>query len=190
MNYEVDYKERMMSYFPQVISMIKEFQVIVDTEAPELSNIHNEMNNVLDNAYLHTMNEERIRQWEEILDINVLSDSTIEDRRDVIIARLRGQGKLNSALINTIVNTFTGGSANSWVENSILHVEVTPPPGNKEYKFENIERELQNKVPAHLGLSVIRNYYTWGEVTTTVKTWGDVKNTFGTWEEVLLYVAS
>ena len=190
MNYEVDYKERMMSYFPQVISMIKEFQVIVDTESPELSDIHGEMNEVLNNAYLHTMNEERIAQWEKILDIGTSSNATIENRRDVIIARLRGQGKLNSALINTIVNTFTGGSANSWVENSVLHVEVTPPPGDKQYRFEDIERELRNKVPAHLGLSVIRNYYTWGEVAETNATWNDVKNKFGTWEEVLLYVAS
>lgn len=190
MNYTVNYKERMMSYFPQVISAIKEFQAIVDSESPELDGIHNEVNNVLNNAYLFTMDEERIAQWEKILDINVVSGSTINDRRDVIIARLRGQGKLNTSLINTIVNTFTGGSANSWVANSVLHVEVTPPPGNKEYKFENIERELKNKVPCHLGLDVVRNYYTWGEVTNMVTTWDDVKTTFDTWEDVLLYVAS
>ena len=190
MNYTVDYKTRMMSYYPQVISAIKEFQVIVDSEYPELSNAHNEVNEVLDNAYLLTMNEERIAQWEKILDINVLSNSTIEDRRDVIIARLRGQGKLNTELINTIVHTFTGGSANSWVENSVLHVEVTPPPGDKQYKFENIERELKNKVPSHLGLSIIRNYYTWGEVKESAKTWTTVKSTFDKWEDVLLHVAS
>lgn len=190
MNYPVNYKERMMSYFPQVISAIKEFQLIIDSEYPELNDIHVEINKVLNNSYLFTMDEERITQWEDILDINVLADSTIEDRRDVIIARLRGQGKLNTTLINTIVNTFTGGSANSWVENSVLHVEVTPPPGNKQYKFENIEIELKNKVPAHLGLEVIRNYYTWGEVVETVTTWGDVNDTFDTWEDVLLYVAS
>lgn len=190
MNYTIDYKERMISYFPEVIRTIKEFKAIIDSEYPEFNDIHTEVGNTLDNAYLLTMDEERIAQWEKILDINILSDSTIEDRRDVIVARLRGQGKLNTALINTIVNTFTGGSANSWVENSVLHVEVTPPPGNKQYKFENIERELQNKVPTHLGLDVVRNYYTWGEVAEIVTTWDDVKNTFATWEDVLLYVAS
>ena len=114
----------------------------------------------------------------------------MEDRRDVIIARIRGQGKLNTEMINTIVNTFTGGSAKSWIEDSTLYVEITPPPGNKQYKFENIERELQNKVPLHLGLSVIRNYYTWDDIKKTNNTWGNVKNKFTTWEDVLLHVPS
>lgn len=190
MNYTIDYRERMMGYFPQVISVIKEFQAIVDSEYPELDTLNNESNDVLNNAYLLSMGEERIAQWEKILDINIVDDSTLEDRRDVIIARLRGQGKLNTTLINAIVNTFTGGSANSWVENSVLHVEVTPSPNNKQYKFENIERELKNKVPTHLGLEVMRNYYTWGEVIEIATTWDDVKSTFNTWEDVLLYVAS
>lgn len=190
MNYEVDYKERMINYYPPVIQKILDFQVIIDSEYPELSNIHDEMSVVLDNSFLFTMTEERIAQWEKMLDINVSSDSTLEDRRDVIIARLRGQGKLNTESINTIVNTFTGGSAKSWVKDSTLYVEITPPPNNKQYKFENIERELQNKVPSHLGLEVMRNYYSWGEVTEDGITWGDVKNNFETWEDVLLYVAS
>lgn len=190
MDYIVDYKERMIGYYPPVISAIREFQAIIDSESPELSNIHDEMSGVLDNSYLLTMDEERLTQWEKMLNIPIVDDSTLQDRRDVIVARLRGQGKLNSALINTIVNTFTGGSANSWVEDSTLYVEVTPSPDNKQYKFENIEHELQNKVPSHLGLEVIRNYYTWGEVTEDVTTWGDVENNFNTWEDVLLYVAS
>lgn len=190
MNYEVDYKERMINYYPPVIQDISDFKAIIDSEYPELSNVHDEMGEVLDNSFLFTMTEERISQWEKMLDINVSSDSTLENRRDVIIARLRGQGKLNTELINAIVNTFTGGSAISWVEDSTLHVEITPPPDNKQYRFEDIERELQNKVPSHLGLEVIRNYYSWGEVTKDVTTWNDVKNNFNNWEDVLLYVAS
>lgn len=190
MNYEVNYKERMMNYYPPVIGAIKEFQGIVDVEAPELSNLHGEMSVVLDNSFLQTMSEERIKQWEDVLKIKPLYGSTIEDRRDVIIARLRGQGKLNTASINNIVNTFTGGTANSWVKNGVLHVEVTPPPNNKQYRFENIESELRNKVPCHLALSVTRNYYSWCEITEDVQTWNDVKTNFDTWEDVLLYVAS
>lgn len=186
----VDYKERMLDYYPPVIKSIGDFQAIIDSEYPEIDELHVSMNEVLDNAYMLTMDEGRLTQWENVLNINVLPDSTLDDRRDVVIARLRGQGKLNTETINSIVNTFTGGSANSWIENSVLHVEITPPPNNKQYKFENIENELKNKVPSHLGLVVVRNYYTWGELKDTNPTWNDVKNNFDTWEDVLLYVES
>jgi hypothetical protein len=81
-----------------------------------------------------------------------------------VIARILGQGKLNTENINKIVNVFTGGTANSWVKNNTLYVEVTPPPTSKDYLFVNLKQELQRKIPAHLGFRVERNYFTWGQV--------------------------
>jgi hypothetical protein len=105
-----------------------------------------------------------------------------------VIARIRGQGKLNTNLINVIVNTFTGGSAISWVENNVLYVEVTPPPNNKQYRFENVEQELSKKVPAHLGFQVSRNYYTWEDIKRNHTNWGEVKDNLESWESVYLFV--
>ena len=181
------YQERMLGYYPQVIQAILEFRGIVDAEAPEFEVLAEANWRGIDDAYLTTMSEERVKQWEAILGIQPLEDSTVEDRRDTIIARIRGQGKLNTDLINTIVKTFTGGTANSWVKDSVLYVEITPPPESKQYKFENIEQELRLKVPAHLGFKISRNYYSWTDVIVAHPTWQDIKNGFDTWEEVLLF---
>lgn len=182
------YKYRMCNYYPQVIQNILEFQAIIDSEYPEIDRLHTAANDVLSDAYLQTMSEDRISQWEQILSIRPVSDSTIEDRRETIIARIRGQGKLNSEMINLIVNTFTGGTANSYIRDGNLCVEITPPPQNKSYKFTNVEQELKNKVPAHLRLKVSRNYYTWEETKNKCSTWGDVNSSFDKWEDVLLFV--
>jgi hypothetical protein len=182
------YRERMIGYYPQVIQSILEFRAIVDGEYPEIKALSDANEQALNDAYLSTMGEERIKQWESVLGITPLDGSTVEDRREVIIARIRGQGKLNTALINKIVNTFTGGTANSWIEDSVLYIEITPPPENKSYRFENVEQELKLKVPAHLGIQVKRNYYTWEEICNTNLDWQSVKDTFGKWEDVLLFV--
>lgn len=186
--YREMYRERMNGYYPQVLQSILEFKAIIDSESLEFNELTKERENVLSNAYLSTMDETRIGQWESILDIRPIEGSSIEDRRDTIIARIRGQGKLNTALINTIVNTFTGGTANAWVEDNTLYVEITPPPNNKQYQFANVEQELRNKVPAHLGFVVSRNYYTWEETKAECATWQDVKSTFNKWDDVLLFV--
>ncbi len=182
------YRERMNSYYPQVIQAILEFQAIIDAEYPEFEKLEEGNNKAISDAYLLTMTEDRVKEWENLLGIVPIEGSSIEDRRETVTARIRGQGKLNSELINIIVGTFTGGTANAWVEDSTLYVEITPPPTNKQYLFENVERELANKVPAHLGFKVSRNYYNWNEIKTRFDTWGDVKSNFGTWEDVYLFV--
>ena len=180
------YQERMNSYYPQVIQSIAEFQAIINSEYPEFEELSESGTRVIDDAYLTTMSESRVEQWENILGIKPIEDSTVSDRRDTIVARIRGQGKLNTELINSIVNAFTGGSAKSYIKDSILYVEITPPKENKQFQFANVEQELGLKVPAHLGLKVDRNYYEWYEVKGDNPTWQDVKNNFGTWENVYL----
>ena len=182
------YRERMNSYYPQIIQAITEFQAIIDGEYPEIESIVDSTENVLNDAYLIGMSEDRIKQWETMLGIKPIAGSSVSDRRETIIARIRGQGKLNTELINIIVGTFTGGTATSWVKDGVLYVEITPPPNNKQYQFLNVEQELKNKVPAHLGLQVSRNYYTWEEIENTCRTWADVESRFGKWEDVLLFI--
>ena len=147
----------MNSYYPQVIQAILEFKAIIDGEYPEFETLSDGKDRVVEDAYLLTMSEERITQWEKLLGIRPIEGSSVSDRRETIIARIREQGKLNTELINSIVNAFTGGTAKSWVEDSVLYVEITPPPGNKSLQFPNVEQELRIQVPAHLNLRVSRN---------------------------------
>lgn len=181
------YGRRMLGYYPNVIRAIKEFQAIVSAEYPEIEDLHGCQEEVLNDAYLTTMGAERIKEWEKCLNITPLSNSTLENRRDTIIARIRGQGKLNTALINSIVNAFTGGTANSYIQDSVLYVEITPPPDNKQYQFADVAQELLKKVPAHLGLHVERKYGSWNDIKD-FGTWQDIKDDLGTWSEVLIYV--
>ena len=183
------YRDRMINYYPTVVSAITEFQAIIDAEYPIFEKLEKDRQQVINDAYLTTMGETRIAQWEQILGITPLADSSVEDRRDTIIARIRGQGKLNTDTINAIVNTFTGGTALSWVENSTLYVEITPPPENKSYRFENVEQELKKKIPAHLGFNVTRNYYEWQDVLDNQILWQDVYD-LGEWEKIYLRTAS
>jgi hypothetical protein len=184
----IDSKNRMFNYYPKVIQTILEFKAITDHEGQELNDLRLGLDDLISNAYLGTMLEDRIILWESMLGIKPLDGTTFEDRRETVIARIRGQGKLNTELIDKIVNVFTGGTANSWIEDSVLYVEITPPSDNKQFIFENVEQELKNKIPAHLGLKVSRNYYTWGEVKDNHATWGDVKTEFDSWKSVYIFI--
>lgn len=179
---------RMLDYYPHVIKIIQEFKAITCVEGFEIDFLTSDIDVIINEAYLTTMGESRIKQWEKKLGLVASTDDSIEDRRDKIIATIRGNGKLNTELINSIVGAFTHGTAVSYIEDSTLYVKIQPPVGNKQYKFANVEQALRPKVPAHLGLVVIRDYATWGEVKDNFASWTAISNA-DNWESIALYVA-
>lgn len=181
------YRNRMINYYPNIVKQIKEIQGIVDAEYPEFCELDTEREVVLTNAWLSTMDESRILEWEQILHITPLEDSTLQDRREVIIARIFGGFKLNTQSIENIVHMFTNGYAGSWFKDSTIYVIVYPPQGNKQYKFENVEAELMRRKPAHLNMIVDRGYPYWQDIYDYMDDWQDVMDTCETWDDVKMY---
>lgn len=180
--------ERMLNYYPQVVQQILEFQALIKSEGFEIDFLKSDIQLLVNEAYLTKMGKERVASWEKALGMYYSTGDTLQDRQDAIVARIRGQGKLNTESINAIVDAFTGGTAVSYIKNSVLHVKISPPPENKQFKFDNVKRELAKKVPAHLGLEVMRNYATWGEIKNNFYDWNRV-NQLASWEELSLWVA-
>lgn len=177
-------QDRMKSYYPPVVIGIKDIEAIVDAEFPEFETLNDSQMQLIYDKYLvrGEVSEDRIRAWEAELNMSVTAEATMGDRRDAVVARLRGGNKLNTASISAIVNAFTGGTAISYFENSTIYVGIQPPPGNKQYIFTNVESELERLKPAHLGLSVYRTYRTWAEAKDIFQTWADMTSV--TWADV------
>ena len=178
----------MLDYYPYVVKIIQEFKAITCVEGFEIDFLTSDVDIIINEAYLTTMGESRIKQWEQKLGLVSSVEDSIEDRRDKIIAVIRGNGKLNTALINSIVSAFTNGTAESYVEDSTLYVKIQPPVGNKQYRFVNVEQALKPKVPAHLGLVVTRDYATWGEIKDNFASWETIYN-LDEWSDLLLFRA-
>lgn len=192
-DYTIDYNEQMLDYYPEVIKAIREFQMLIKTQSLEVEEMHSELTKILENAYIGTADESTIVKWEKMLGIapspqgDFDTETWLEDRRSTIAARLYNPEKLNTQSISDIVKIFTGGTAMSYFQDGIIYIYISPPKDNKKYRFENVEREISKKIPAHLSFLVTRQYYTWLQTKENNSTWEDVKNKFNTWEEVSLW---
>lgn len=180
--------ERMWNYYPEIIKKIKEFPAMVQAKCPEMGFLSKERVKILNNAWMLTMDETRVKQWERLLGIVPLPDSTLEDRRETIAARVYGGYKLNTESIRAIVNIFTQSGCRSYFRDSTIYVIIYPPSGDKTYKFENIENELWRRVPAHLNLNVSRSYSTWGDVNNHHASWNTLYNEYNNWEDVYFWL--
>lgn len=174
----------MNSYYPEVIRAIDEFKAIIDGEYPEFEDLSAARDEVLNNAYLTTMGEDRIAEWEKVLNLTPVAGSTIDNRRDSVIAAIRGNGKLNTKMIETIVGTFTGGTVESWIIDDVLYVKIYPPSYDKVYDFDAVVNAITVKLPAHLSAFIYRNYSAWEGVKEYAVTWGGVSEKFSTWRDV------
>lgn len=190
-DYNINYNEHMLSYYPEVIKAIREFTALIEPQSLQVSEINDELSKILLNAYVIDADEETVAKWEAILGIVPLPqgeddfETYLADRKETILARLYNTQKLNSTSISEIVRIFTGGTAVSYFKDNTIHVFISPPKANKQYKFSNVEQELRKKIPAHLALSVGVNYKEWSEINDG-STWGDVATTYGNWGEVLV----
>lgn len=180
----------MYEYWPLVVQIIVDFQIVIASEYPEFEMAWAAKDAVLENAYLFTMDENRTTEWETILRLGHDESDSLEQRRDAVIARLRGMGKLNTESINRIVNAFTGGTAESYVENSTLYVWVIPPKESRAYKFKSIEDEIAMRKPAHLGLNVSRRFQTWNDVKSNCSTWQVESNKYNTWNDTFYDISN
>lgn len=187
---EVNYNERMLSYYPEVIKAIQEFQALISTQSLEVEEMRNHLTKIIGESYVSTADEYRLSQWEKLLGItppafgfNDKLNDWLTSRRDTILARLYRVEKLTAKTIADIVKIFTGGECVSYFKDGVIYVLISPPKEAKQYNFESVERELQNKIPAHLLLQVQRNYLSWGQVKDKYSDWEAVSD-IGTWEEI------
>lgn len=194
----IDYNEQMLNYYPEVIKSIREFQGLIATQSLQVEEMHEALVKILGNSYISTSDETRIVEWEKMLGITPLpqgednEETWLKDRRETILARLYSTPKLNSKSISDIVSIFTGGGAESYFSpsDSTIVIRIRPPKGSKQYKFQNVEQELRNKIPAHLTFTVSRAYFTWLQARSLWATWSDVLKVEAgenrIWENVLL----
>lgn len=184
--YVSDYNSKLIEYLPQYLREVREFKEIFDSEDIQLNILCPLMESIFNEVLVMQCSEERLSQWEKAL--SVTPTGTVEERRYFIKALLRGSGKLNENKIKSIVEAFTDGEALVSFENSVINVKVLPPNNGEVYRFPDVERALKPLVPAHLGLSVMRYYSTWGDIKNNFGSWDTVKQSEN-WNEVKNYIA-
>lgn len=177
----------LMKHLPEYWHQNLEMQEILKRQCEEFKLYVLSQEPVFTDSFILQASEDRIVEWEKKLGIT--GNGTLDERRQVIFSMLYSIRKLDEATIKELVRlNCSNADCNVRIKNSNIDVEVLPTSHNGYYNFANLNRVLNIKKPAHLGLKVYFYECTWGEIKKNFSTWNDVK-TYGNWSDVNTYLA-
>ena len=126
-------------------------QLIYEKLTNRLNWLESIFKEVVDNAFIKTMNEEALSKLEKEFNIIPSLDQTLEDRKAVLISILRGIGVTNIARIKNIVESFTNGKVEVITDNPHYFFKVKfisemgiPP------RINDVRKAIDKVKPAHL----------------------------------------
>ena len=140
-------------------------QLIYEKLTNRLNWLESIFKEVVDNAFIKTMNEEALSKAEKEFNIIPSLDQTLEDRKAVLISTLRGIGVTNIARIKYIVESFTNGKVEVITDNPHYFFKVKfvselgiPP------RINDVRKAIEKVIPCHLGVSYEFKYNTVGYI--------------------------
>lgn len=181
--------KRMMGYLPPYWHEYEEMQQILKNQGLELDELDEDSNCILNDAFILTMGESRIAQWEDWLYLP--PNGTLDDRRMAILSYFAVISKMTRESIQTLVRSLYNNARSTVVfKDSTIKIKIKPLSENEsdELDFQRLLDQLEKRKPCHIALLTKRWMCTWGDVKNGFNTWQDVLNNRQTWWHLMMWI--
>lgn len=172
------------------------FSSIYKAQSTELDYLYMALKKLEDDVNLLTCSPEIIEKIEKFL--KVKGEGTIEQRRSYLLAKIQKPNKLNEIEIKKLTKQITGGDClvsffaeneldNPSQGNGTIYIQVLSPDSSKDYRYSDVQRVLQELIPGHLKLLVVKYFATWEDIKINFSDWSSVA-AMSDWQAVKNYI--
>lgn len=144
--------ERLKGYLPKYYDEVLEMEQLVGTEGPEVDLLALRIEELLNQSYPESATW-AISRYERELQITIETGKPIEQRRSVVISKMRGQGNVSGSMIKNVAQAYDGGQVDVSVTPADYKITITfidtlgiPP------NLDDLKNALNDIKPAHLTL--------------------------------------
>lgn len=155
----------LMAHLPTYYKNSAVMQQIQAANATELQTIDDKLNDVLEQYFISTA-DTTLDRWEKELSLPSGADKPTDQRRSIIIAKLRGAGTTTAQLLKTTALAYTNGeidviddAANNTVKIKFVSIIGLPP------NIDDLKTSIDDIVPAHLLIQWEYKYNTHGDLS-------------------------
>lgn len=133
------------NHIPEYMRNVIELSEIFKAEQIELNELYAAGTFMVNDAYIESASDARIREWERRL--KNVPVGTLAQKKAFITSLFRGSSrKLNEEGIKSIVKAFTGGGSKVTFSNSTFNIEVFAPVGGVELDFTALQASLVTRL--------------------------------------------
>ncbi|WP_239616142.1 YmfQ family protein [Cohnella mopanensis] len=173
--------KEMMSYLPDYYATSRVMSSTIDAQGTEMDMLWRAMDGVLEQYFVPTATW-GLDLWESELGIPVDIAKPTEQRRSVVLSKMRGIGTVTVKLIKSVAEAYDGGLVEVTVKPEICtftvkFVDTRGIPPN----LDDLKDVIEEIKPAHLAVEYAFTYTQWDELKQM--TWNNLKDF--TWGEVM-----
>lgn len=165
-----DISKSMSDYLPRYYDEIREAAAIIRTEANEITRIKANLNRVFDQFFVNS-SDVTLDRWENLLGIKNTDGKSVEARRQLINARLRGAGTTTPGVLASVVSSFYEAEFNEITSENRVEIKLTGIRGEPD-NIVDIRDAINDIIPAHIEPTFIFSYLPYSEISQAELTWG------------------
>lgn len=153
-----------MGYLPSFYHGVREMKAIANAEGAELDKLDESLENLIDQYYPETATW-ALSRYEQDLGIPVNPSKPLEQRRSVVISKMRGSGKVSASMLKNVAQAYERGSIEVSVQPAEYRVTIhfrdtlgIPP------NLSDLQSAIEAIKPAHMAVDYALRYLTIAEV--------------------------
>lgn len=144
--------EQLKGYLPEYYDGVLEMDQLMISEGTEIDQLNVRIDELLDQYYPESATW-ALSRYERDLHITPEAGKPVEQRRSVIISKMRGNGKVSGSLIKSVAQAYDGGKVDVAVTPGeykiiITFIDTLGTPPN----LGDLKKALDDIKPAHLTL--------------------------------------
>lgn len=143
-----DMLEELRSELPEIYDDIKDFQELLKSESKQLADLETWSEGALDQLFVETASW-ALSRWEKIYGVYTDINKPLDQRRSVILAKMRGVGVTTVALVKEVADSWYNGSTEIIESSGKVSVKFNSNLGVPS-NLADVEKALREIIPAHL----------------------------------------
>jgi hypothetical protein len=181
--------QKIMGYVPRYYETSRLFRALSQARGEELDQVTGALDRILDQFFARTATW-GLTDWEKELNLQPEPGFSHQERRDRIVAKLRGYGTCTISLVKQVAEAYEKGAVEVIQDHGLYKIIIKfVDTGGIPPNLDNLRAAVREIVPAHLGVEFAYNYLIWSELDTAEITWNDLDDLQMTWEEFEIWNA-
>jgi len=163
-----------LTYLPQIMQQLEQFKQIANAENPEINALWAAIEDLLNNQFVVSANEDGIAKYETLLDIQPKATDELEVRRFRVLGRITESIPYTYNALKAQLNNLCGNDGYTINLNNETYTLIVKVALTSKKQYDEVDALLKRTVPANIVIDLdllynsyeVLNNYTYSHLET------------------------